>query len=246
MKKYFIIATSVVTFSCGQSKDIQSTQEVGRNNLLESAELFAKTDLPYQQFAPSVKFFTPADLPGKTMYQLVDEQKQFIASSGLPTAENMVVWIGNHTLDDAITGYKAFKEESKDNKYFRSFRQYCSWMILTRLNLLGTNKTNDVAYFTNELVEAKYNGYGLLNYLLGTLENSGYNKAKISEWASNIVSTPDALTSSQAVDESNIQVNGVADFHAAKTRQDIIDFLKKRHNEHSVDLENIRKYVVTK
>jgi hypothetical protein len=243
MKNSIIIATALLVMGCGQAKEVQSTEEIDKQALLESATIFAKTDLPYQKFTPSVKFFTPTELPGKTMYQLVDEQKQFVASSGLPTAENMAVWVTNHSLNDAIASYKAFKVAEKDNKYLRSFRQYSSWMILTKLNLLSTTRTEDIAYFTNELVDANYNGFGLLNYLLETLTASNYDRQKISNWAATITNSTDAKIPSQPIDVSKIKINGVADFHANKTQRDVIEFIEKKHLEYNEDLQKIKKYI---
>lgn len=195
----------IIISSCNRTKDI-SLAKTDNEIFISSAKFFSDSSLPYQTFKPFVKFKTTSEIPHKNQTQLLKEQEELITNSGLPNHKNISLWIQNHSLNDAINSYVNFIKENQKHIYINSFKQYGSWLILTKLKLLSTTDEKSIAYFTNELISTNYIGFDLLLYNLNKLDALQFSKPKINSMAKSILDYAKQLNNKmQKVDTSKIQ-----------------------------------------
>ena len=204
-KLILFLVIAIIISSCNRTKDI-SVAKTDNEIFISSAKFFSDSSLIYQTFKPFVKFKTTGEIPHKNQTQLLKEQEEFIANSGLPNHKNISLWIQNHSLNDAINSYVNYIKENQQHIYINSFKQYGSWLILTKLKLLSTTDEKSIAYFTNELISTHYIGFDILLYNLNKLDALQYNKSEIKSMAKNILDYAKPLNDKmQIVDTDKIQ-----------------------------------------
>ncbi len=165
--------------------------------------------VPYQQLAPQVKFYTDLQ-SGKIDTR---EIHIFIKSSGLPLEPEFEEWSDTHTLQEAIQLFDAYSISESNNKYINTFKQYEGWLLLTHYDLLSTNSegtVDNVKLILNRLIEAKYEGYGLLYYALDYLRSKDESSSVISNFASRIIesSTSSSNPNHTTLAETDVRTNG--------------------------------------
>jgi uncharacterized short protein YbdD (DUF466 family) len=251
MKKLFFLLNLfflTLLFGCKQTKEIQSDDQQKAEEFILSNKAFQQNNLAYQQFTPSVKFYTKQEIPGKSNEQLLNEQRAFIKISGLPDNTNYYEWAASHTMDDALVTYKTFSNENKNAEYIRTFNQYGGWLILTRLHLLSTSNLTEINNVLQKMIESEYSGFGLIDYTLNYLRENGYDKIKISGLAEKALLNAANPKNDQlsTTDINKIQVGTKQNpIPGQKDIEQLLkDHLNKKQQEQTVYLEKIKMYVI--
>lgn len=163
---------------------------------------------PYQQLAPQVKFYIDP-ISGKMDTR---EQHTFIKNSGLPLEPEFEVWSDTHTLQEAIHLFDNYSNMQGNNKYINTFKQYEGWLLLTHYDLLSANSegsVDNVKLILNRLIEAKYEGYGLLYYTLDYLRSKDESSSVLSNFASKIIeSSTSSSNPHTTLAETDVRNNG--------------------------------------
>ncbi|PZX63711.1 hypothetical protein [Hydrotalea sandarakina] len=185
--KLLFFAVVLIMAACHQTKMVQSSDEQKIAAFKSAASFAADNSLPYQQFTPSVQFVSSLQIPSKTNETLIEEQKAFIVSGGLPGMQELKEWAELHTPLEAYNIYEKFIQANANHPYINTYRQYGGWLILSRLKLLSTQNTNEIFAVLQQLVQSQYEGYGLLNYTLQYLRNQHMDEQKLVATAKQIM-----------------------------------------------------------
>lgn len=155
-----------------------SMQVIAQNNLLPTEQQqkgMQEYDNPgsqtYQQ-APSFVLMVNPELSLEDQSKDSEGRRQLLNEAGFPTFDQYAGWLAGSSLQDKILQYKAKKALYEQHPLFRSLQQHASWLILTKANLLGTNQTEDILYFTWELIASRYHGMVVLETCLLKLQEA--------------------------------------------------------------------------
>ncbi len=237
-----ILLILIVCFSisCSQSKDVQSSFEKEKAQLIAESEGINRKDLPYQQFSPSIQFLTPKEKPGKTMQQLINEQKLFISKSGLPDITEINSWVVKHSYQDATNLYFNYIQTYKDHEYISTFKQYGGWLILNKLKLLSTTNMSLIASVTETMADGKYPGYGLLYSSLEYLKNNNYSTTEVKRIAKTILSYSTSGYDYNQTDPNSVKVQGLPPNLSGKIEESVKNHYIQKKEEQTLYLTKIQ------
>jgi hypothetical protein len=169
---------SAVIIACHPEKaSNQADPGLYNKNLQEFS--VAKHD--YQSFAPMIPF-SGSSMKSEDFPIEVKMKKEFYRKSGLPDETNLYEWKQNNKIEKAISLFKKYNEDNSLSKDIVFFRQYGSWIILTKLELLSENSPaalEAIFYFTDILAKSNYQGFQLLHYSLNYLHENNFSESKI-------------------------------------------------------------------
>lgn len=177
-KHYFYYVMLILIASCKPADKVASNDAEKVGLMKKSITDFSDTATEYRSYPAVVQFFDPNTIEESPRI-LIERKKVFISSSGLPNETNIYQWKQNYTIEDAVNLYTKFKERNFNSPDITVFKQFASWLILTRLDLLSRTSVKDLNYIAMlvaDLVETKYEGYQLLYYSLQHLERNHYTK----------------------------------------------------------------------
>lgn len=207
LPSFMIAVIWCIVYGCAGEKEMPSQNHEKDLNSIASSQVYFQTERSYQSF-PS--YVSMAD---KSVNQYAESQRRrdFLKDAGLPDATEFATWKGGYTLSESIALYKKRKDEFQEHTFINTFKQYGSWIILTKMDLLSTNRIEDILYFTNELIDAEYGGMQLLAYAIQNLSQQGINSSKVSEMARRIekyYAARYAMLEKDMADQSNVLSQG--------------------------------------
>ncbi|HVI49041.1 MAG TPA: hypothetical protein VM802_29515, partial [Chitinophaga sp.] len=162
MKSYLSLIIVIVFISCNNNyKKETLPQKSESENLVKKDKDDAgiqSSNLAYKQLPPLIKYLTSEETGIVDPVQNIKEQEDFL-NQGFPVGVKLLEWKekqGN-SWQKADRMYLEFIDQHKDHKYVSDFRQYGSYVILVKLNLLAESSAQGlekIYFYLNELVKA--------------------------------------------------------------------------------------------
>ena len=231
----------VALFACHAEKNVQIPEPAAQNENLahlqrQQNEVAAES---YDAFPAYVQFAVGED--GRSFDP--EAQKQFLASGELPLETGFYDWAKKHSAAESLAIYNEFIRQNASHPWINVYRQYYGWLMLTRHKLLSTGNeetTNAVAQIVSNLVDARYEGYGLLYYALNYLKSHGA-PVDLSALGKNIVYYHASLTQHRkAKMEAQKPDTHPSDDRNIRAQQRFEELLAKR-NEHEAFVAKIQE-----
>lgn len=174
----YFIGIILLLSACKQQEMVVDKNAQAFEKKIEETQIMSQQlNKDYQKLSPGVKFHRDNnEAPLNPQSQFL-----FIAESGLPLEQDFFEWQKSHSQQEAVELYESYIEKQKGHKYLNTFKQYQGWLLLTRFDMLSNPaSTQAVDYIVSELIESKFENYGLLYYSIAYLnENKANSKEKI-------------------------------------------------------------------
>jgi len=243
MRMLFAFLLCGLAISCKTEKETRTAAEASLETVQRSTADFASRHTPYRDFPIQVKFIEPSET-GMHPGEVIRGKRAFIKASGLPDESNIADWKEKHSIDDAARIYREYTRAQAGHPSLPVFRQYASWLILTRLDLLaekGGDAARQVAFYLQELTDTRYEGYQLLLYTLQYLQQQQYRSAFIQSQAEKILHYGSAPRRKPELKNSDpVSTRPVPQ----KIRESIDRYVSENEEKKAVALQQIRALAV--